>query len=72
MGRIKPMTTLRITAANEDDPGSPARPTEWRSRSGTASYLTRATASISTLTSFGRRAAWTVARAGLGALKNSA
>ncbi len=35
-------------------------------------YLTRAMASISTLTSLGSRAAWTVARAGLGALKNSA
>ncbi len=35
-------------------------------------YLTSAMASISTLTSRGSRATWTAARAGLGALKNSA
>lgn len=35
-------------------------------------YLTRAMASISILTSRGRRATWTAARAGQGALKNSA
>jgi len=35
-------------------------------------YLTRAMASISTFTSRGNRATWTAARAGFGALKNSA
>ena len=42
------------------------------SYNGIGTYLTRAMASISTLTSRGSRATWTAARAGLGALKNSA
>lgn len=51
----------RVRWGQDDDRSLPQRP-----------YLTTATASISTLTSRGSRATWTVARAGLGALKNSA
>ena len=59
----------RSVMSTEAIPESPPGPGKMK---GGSPYLTSAMASISTLTSRGSRATWTAARAGLGALKNSA